>query len=120
MTFTTDLSGNAPPNAPNVDPLLGDVDQAMRPDDARTISAAFTASAGSSTALPLDVSTVRVVANQNCYYRQGSNPTATTADKYLAAGVVEYLDTAPGDKFSAIRASADGTLWITPMTKKVS
>lgn len=120
MAIVPDLSGNRPNNAPVVDVALGAVDQALRPDASRTITCAFTASSGQSTAMPDDVSTVRIVANQNCYYTIGANPTATTSHAYLAAGVVEYIAIKPGEKIAAIRASADGTLFITPMNKKAS
>ncbi len=61
---------------------------------------------------------IRVVATTNCHIRFGSNPTATTADVYLPAGVVEYFKVDPGLKVAAIKASgaSAGVLYVTEMT----
>ena len=79
---------------------------------------AFTATAGQLTnAVGDSTRVVRIVSDQDCYYKFGANPTATTSDTFLPAGVVEYLAIARGEKISVVQASAGGTLNVTEMTK---
>lgn len=45
---------------------------------------------------------IRVKANAACAIKEGSNPTATTADLPLDAGETEYFGVTPGNKLSVI------------------
>jgi hypothetical protein len=81
------------------------------------LNVSFTAASAQSSAVSDSIRELRLVATQNCYYKVGANPTATTSDTYLPSGTVEYIAIAPGEKVAAIRSSADGTLNITEMTK---
>src|SRR5258705_9433662 len=66
---------------------------------------------------------LRLVANSACNYRIGDGAqTATTADPFLPANVVEYIIVSPGQRISAIKATGGlvtataGTLWVTEMS----
>lgn len=64
------------------------------------------------------ITTNRVVvyATVECWFRQGSNPTAlsTGVDQYLPAGVqMRLVDIKPGNKL-AFKAASSGTVYITP------
>lgn len=64
---------------------------------------------------------LRLVSNAACCFRIGDGAqTATTADNFLPANVVEYVIVNPGQRISAIKAATDGlvaatagTLWVT-------
>ena len=64
---------------------------------------------------------LRLVADSACCYRVGDGAqTATTADTYLPANVIEYVIVSPGQRISAIKAATNGlvtatagTLWVT-------
>lgn len=61
-------------------------------------------------------SIIRVILTSAGYIKIGANPTATTSDVYMPAGVPEYFRVNAGtDKVSAIQASAGGTLHVTEM-----
>jgi hypothetical protein len=77
--------------------------------DASTQSVAFNA----------QTTVVRIVATTNCNIRFGANPTATVANLYLPAGVVEYFRVTPGDKVAVIKftGSSAGSLFVTEMTQ---
>lgn len=79
-----------------------------------TQNVAYTASAGTiSNAVGAQTYKVRVVATTAAFITIGNSPTATTSDTYMPAGIPEYFTITPGQKVSAIRASADGTLYVT-------
>lgn len=67
---------------------------------------------------------LRLTSNSACCYRIGDGvQTATTADIYLPANVVEHVIVSPGQRISAIKAATNGlvtatagTLWITEMS----
>jgi hypothetical protein len=67
---------------------------------------------------------LRLVASSVCCYRIGDGAqTATTADTYLPANVIEYVIVSPGQRISAIKAATNGlvtatagTLWVTEMS----
>jgi len=75
---------------------------------------AFTATAGT-IANPIGSMTnvVRVVASSAAFIRVDNNPTATTSDAYIAAGIPEYIICTPGQKVSAVQVSAGGNLYVT-------
>ena len=51
-----------------------------------------------------------ISADQDCYIRLGSNPTAVTTDFRIPANVLLYIAVDKDEKIAVIRASADGTL----------
>ena len=67
---------------------------------------------------------LRLAANSACCYRVGDGAqTATTADVFLPANVIEYVIVSPGQRISAIKAATNGlvtatagTLWVTEMS----
>ena len=67
---------------------------------------------------------LRLVADSACCYRIGNGAqTATTADAFLPANVIEHVIVSPGQSISAIKAASNGlvtatpgTLWITEMS----
>ena len=67
---------------------------------------------------------LRLVADSACCYRIGDGAqTATNADAFLPAGVIEYVIVNPGQSISAIKAATNGlvtatagTLWVTEMS----
>lgn len=69
-----------------------------------------------SSALNARTTVVRLVATTNCHVKFGSNPTATTSDIYLPAGVVEYFKVSASDKVAAIKNADAGNLYVTEMT----
>lgn len=71
---------------------------------------AYTGTAAASSAFNANTRVIRLVATTDCYVAISANPTATTSSAYLPQGIVEYVRINAGDKISAIRRSADGTL----------
>jgi len=72
-------------------------------------------SAANSTAFVAGTTVVRVVSTTDCHIIFATSPTATTSTAYLPANQVEYFKATAGEKIAAIRASADGTLYVTEM-----
>jgi hypothetical protein len=89
-----------------------------------TQTIAFDASVAVANAFGSETFQLRLVANAACCFRIGDGAqTATTADIYLPANVVEYVIVNPGQRISAIKAATNGlvtatagTLWITEMS----
>lgn len=90
-----------------------------------TQAVAFTASSAAA-ANPFGGLTreIRLVANAACHIRIGDGAqTATTADPFLPAELIETVIVTPGQRIAAVRAAtggditaADGTLWVTELT----
>jgi hypothetical protein len=78
------------------------------------IKVAVTDTSVQSTALTADV-LYMFLADVACHIAFGSNPTATTATCPLAASVPYFFTALEADLVAVIRASGDGSLWITPM-----
>ena len=84
----------------------------------------FDASAAIANAFGPETYQLRLVSDSACCYRIGDGvQTATIADVYLPAGVVEYVIVNPGQRISAIMAATNGlvtatagTLWVTEMS----
>ena len=95
----------------NAAPYGGGAFQAIVPGTSQTV--AYTGTAAQSSAFQLTTTLIRVIASTDCYLRFGSNPTATTSDMLLLANIPEYFGVTPGEKVSAIRSTASGTLYIT-------
>ncbi len=80
-------------------------------------SVAYTGTAGTITnGFSSGTQYVRVIATSACYLKIGTIPTATTDDVYLALGVPEVFVVNPGEKASAIQASAGGSLHVTELS----
>ena len=77
---------------------------------------AFTATAGTSAAVGGVTRRVRVVLTSAGHIKIGAHPTATTSDPYVPANLPEVFDIAPGEKVSAVQASAGGNLHVTELT----
>src|SRR3954465_5111839 len=64
---------------------------------------------------------LRLVAASACCYRIGDGAqTATTADAYLPANVIEYVIVSPGQRISAIKAATNGLVTATAGTLSVT
>jgi len=89
-----------------------------------TQTIAFDASAAIANVFGPDTYQLRLVADSACCYRVGDGAqTATAADTYLPANVIEYVIVSPGQSISAIKATTNGlvtatagTLWVTEMS----
>lgn len=90
------------------DDLNGHIVQAVGFGAVQNVS--YTGTAAASNTVAATTRIVRLVATTDCYVAISANPTATTSSAYLPQGVVEYVRVNPGDKISAIRRAADGTL----------
>lgn len=76
------------------------------------------ASASITTAIQPYVSVIRILSTVVGHVAVGATPlTATTADMYVAAGEEYWIAVRGGEYVAAIRASGDGNLYITQMTK---
>jgi hypothetical protein len=81
-----------------------------------TQAKAFTvAAAAIANAVGDEVRLVRVWATTDCHIAVGITPVATTADMPVTAKVETYIPVNGGDKLSAIRITADGTLYVTEL-----
>jgi hypothetical protein len=81
-----------------------------------TQAASFTGTAAAiSNAVGQQTRRVLVYATQDCHIQFASTPVATTADCFLPASVSMFLSIRPGEKVSAIRASVDGTIYVSEM-----
>lgn len=79
---------------------------------------AFTGTAGVTTnGVSVGVNVVRVVLTSAGYIAFGAAPTATANDVYLPANWPEYFTVTPGQKISAVQATAGGDLHVTEMTR---
>lgn len=89
-----------------------------------TQTIAYDASAAIANAFGPETFQLRLVANSACCYRIGDGAqTATAADTFLPANVVEYVIVSPGQRISVIKAATNGlvtatagTLWVTEMS----
>ena len=88
--------------------------QALPLGATQTISVT-SSSAANSTAFASGTTVVRVVSTTDCHIIFAASPTATTSTAYLPANQVEYFKGTAGEKSAAIRANADGTLYVTEM-----
>lgn len=74
-------------------------------------SVSYDSSTQSST-LGATTKVVRLVSTTDCYVAFGSNPTATSSDLLLVAGVVEFFRVDPGSKIAALKVATAGLLSI--------
>jgi len=82
-----------------------------------TQSVAYTGTHGAiSTAVGSQTRNVLVYASSDCHIQFAKTPVATTADMFLPGSMQIFLTIHPGEKVSAIQASAGGTLYVSEMT----
>lgn len=76
------------------------------------VKVAYTATAGTTAALPSTTNAVRVISTTDCFVRVGIAPTAVVdVDTYVAAYTPEYFTCPPNGKVSAVKVSSDGTIY---------
>jgi hypothetical protein len=88
-----------------------------------TQTIAFDGSAAIANVFSAETYQLRLVADSACCFRIGNGAqTATTADPFLPANVIEYVIVSPGQSISAVKAASNGlvtatagTLWVTEM-----
>ena len=86
-----------------------------RPLAGKSVTVAYTGTAGTTAALPPETLGVRVMATTDCFIEIGLSPTAVAdTGLYLPAFTPEYFEGQPNVKVSAIRLSASGSLYVTP------
>ena len=76
-----------------------------------TVGAANVTSAG----MPAGVQCVRLVASTDCFVAVGDGAAVANTSMFLSAGLPEYFAVDNGWTVSAIRVTADGFLYVTPM-----
>lgn len=89
-----------------------------------TQAIAFDSSTAAANAFGPSTYQLRLVSNAACCFRIGDGTqTATNADSFLPANLVEYVIVNPGQSISAIKAATNGlvtatagTLWVTEMS----
>jgi hypothetical protein len=89
-----------------------------------TQTIAYDSSTAATNAFGVETYQLRLVADSACCYRIGDGAqTATNADTYLPANVIEYVIVTPGQRIAVIKAATNGlvtatagTLWITEMS----
>ena len=98
------------------DSVREDLIQALELGTVQTISVT-NSSAATSSAMASGSRVVRVVSTTDCHILFAASPTATTSSTYLPANQVEYfkVPVLGTSKLAAIRANADGTLYVTEM-----
>lgn len=81
-----------------------------------TQSKAFTSSSAAiTTAVGDQTRRVLVYSDQDCHIQFAETPVATTADQFLPAAQQIMLAIRPGMKVAAIRATADGTIYVSEL-----
>lgn len=80
-----------------------------------TSKVVMSGSSTQSSAIGANIQYVRLVADANCHYEIGVNPTATTSKVYLPVGEVEIIKISEGEKVAGICAS--GNLYVTSLTE---
>jgi len=81
------------------------------------IKAAYTATAGTTVAIPATADGVRVTATSACFIEisVAGTPAVVDTGVYLAAGASEYFPCQPSSKVSAVQLAAPGTIYVTPV-----
>lgn len=87
-----------------------------RPMAGKSVTVAYTGTAGTTTALPAETKTVRIISTTDCFIEIGLSPTAVAnTGLYLPALTAEYFQANAYDKVSAIQVAAGGSIYVTPM-----
>lgn len=80
-----------------------------------SVTATYTDTAGTTSALPVDTTVVRVVSTTACFIEISTDPTAVAdTSMYMAALTPEYFAAQSGTKVSAIQVSTGGSIYVTP------
>lgn len=87
-----------------------------RPIEAGGVTVAYTSAAGTTSAVSKDATCIRVISTTDCFIRISTGGTAAVANTglYLPAFTPEYFDCPIQAKVSAIRVSADGSVYVSP------
>ena len=86
-----------------------------QPIGGKSVTVAYTDSAGTTAALPDTTQVVRVVSTTDCFIEIGTAPTAVAnTGLFLPAYQPEYFAAKGYAKVSAIRLTASGSLYVTP------
>lgn len=85
----------------------------IQPTKTQKVSYTATAAASASIATGGGTVPIRLRATTDCHVAFGQSPTATTSDMLLGSGETEYFEITAGHKVSAVRATADGDLFVT-------
>ena len=80
-----------------------------------TSKVAMSGTSAQSSAIGANIQYVRLVADANCHYNIGVNPTATTSTVYLPANEIETIKISEGEKVAGICAS--GKLYVTSLVE---
>jgi hypothetical protein len=89
------------------------INYGLRPKSTSVITMSGTSA--QSSAIGANIQYVRLVADANCHYEIGVNPTATTSTVYLPVGEIETIKISEGEKVAAICAS--GKLYVTSLVE---
>jgi hypothetical protein len=89
------------------------INYGLRPKSTSVITMSGTSA--QSSAIGANIQYVRLVADANCHYEIGANPTATTSTVYLPVGEIETIKISEGEKVAGICAS--GNLYVTSLTE---
>lgn len=83
---------------------------------ASSVTVSYTGTEGTTTAMPANANTVRIVATTDCFIEITSAGTAAVANTgmYLPAQSPEYFPCPPLAKVSAIQLSTAGSIYVTP------
>lgn len=81
----------------------------------KSVTVAYTGTAGTTAALPTETKAVRVVSTTDCFIEitTGTAAVANTG-MYLPAYCPEYFECQGSGKVSAIQVSAAGSIYVTP------
>lgn len=83
----------------------------------KTNTVVYTGTAGTTIASSKTTTKMRLYTTTNAFFKVGANPTATTSDVPITAGIPEYVDCSAEDKVSFIQSSANGTGYMTEVSK---
>lgn len=69
--------------------------------------------AASAQSTPFVAGLIRVIASVDCFLFFGENPTSSSGEMLLKAGVAEYYAVVPGERVAVIQSVGAGSLYIT-------
>mgnify|MGYP000884903896 CR=1 FL=1 len=80
-----------------------------------SVTVSYTGTAGTTAAVNGNATSIRVMSTTDCFIEIGTAPTAVVnTGMYLPAFTPEYFTCPVNAKVSAIRVSADGSIYVTP------
>jgi hypothetical protein len=89
------------------------INYGLRPKSTSKVT--MSGSSVQSSAIGANIQYVRLVADANCHFEIGVNPTATISTVYLPANEIDIIKISEGEKVAAICAS--GNLYVTSLTE---